>query len=96
MDCLIFLVSRSRFPFPLIEGAGIAGIPGIPVSGHFGNRGKETVSLGITGFDACIWISKSREVVKPFPEIFPVLCFFHNRAIREKNRPHSGTKREKP
>lgn len=33
--------------------AGIAGNPGIPVSGHFGNRGKITIPTGITVFKPC-------------------------------------------
>ena len=37
---LIPPVSFSRSSRPPKGGAGIAGHPGIPVSGHFGNRGK--------------------------------------------------------
>lgn len=56
MDCLT-APSRSRFssrfvPAPLKGGAGIAGKSGIPVSGRFGNRGKdEPLGLG-EGIDA--------------------------------------------
>lgn len=86
------LFSRSRFPFPLIEGAGIAGRTGLPVSGRFGNRGKRPAIVYSTGFVPCCAIGESRESVEFFPEIFPVLCFCNRWAFREENRPSSGTK----
>ena len=86
------LFSCSRFPFPLIEGAGIAGITGLPVSGQFGNRGKRPVIVDSTGFVPCCAIGESRESVELFPEIFPVLCLCNRRAFREENRPSSGAK----
>ena len=95
MDCLTIslpLFSRSRFPFPLIEGAGIAGITGLPVSGRFGNRGKMTEIVDSTGFATCCEFHKSRETVKSIPGIFPVLCFCHNRTFREEISPSSGAK----
>ena len=92
MDCLTSPFSRSRFFPALIGGAGIAGNPGLPVSGRFGNRGKIPETIGVAGFETCCAISKSREVVITFPEIFPVLCLCDSGTKREENRPSSGTK----
>ncbi len=87
MVCLslfAFPFSRSRFIPALIGGAGIAGKSGIPVSGHFGNRGKTLETIAVTWFELFRHLAESREMPKHVPVFFPEKFICHTGAFRGK------------